>query len=61
MKPCRTDTDVEKRINYMLSIKKDEDGLNKEKKQEVDKVWRQNKELLNYYTNDVDFWNNYLD
>jgi len=60
IKPCNTAIDVEKRINYMLNQKKDEDGLNKEQKQSIDKIWREDKGLLNVYSNDIELWNNYL-
>lgn len=57
--PCYTDDDVKKRLNYILGDKQDLDGLNKARKQEIDKIYRQKYMLKDYYTDDFTHWEQY--
>lgn len=57
---CAQDIDVKNTLGYMLGKKKDDDGLNKEAKQNVDKVYREKYKIEPYYTNDYSKWEKYF-
>lgn len=59
IKPCKRSEDVVKRLEYILGIKKDEDGLQKTEKQAIDKLFRQRYLLKEYYTDDYSLWEKY--
>lgn len=47
-------------LNYMIGQKKDDKGKNKRIKQEFDKVFRRKNGLLDIYTNNQEFFSNYI-
>lgn len=59
IKPCLLELDIQKRLEYMLGDKKDIDGLHKQEKQKIDKIFRQKYMLKDYYTDDYTHWEKY--